>query len=49
MAKKEVKTVMVEPEKAKTLVKNAEMRHEIELQPTLEWDEVYIGLSLALQ
>jgi hypothetical protein len=49
VAKKEVKMIMVEPEKAKMLIKNAAMRHEIELQPTLEWDKIYIGLCLALQ
>jgi hypothetical protein len=50
-ARKEVKTAMVEPEKAKKLnTKKAETGHEeIEVQePMLEWDELYGGLSLVM-
>jgi hypothetical protein len=48
VAPKEAITVMVEPEKVTTSTTNAERGRECELQPMLEWDEVYIGLSLVL-
>jgi hypothetical protein len=51
VAKKEAKTAVVDPEKAKKLsVKTAETAgHEgPEAEPMLEWDELYTGLSLVM-